>query len=465
MRVGLGATTAPWSAALRSYVRDHSQGVSVVVVMDRAGLERAVGGLDVLVLDDIMRTFSVADISRAQSYGVYVIGLFDQARGAGRQYVSALGPDQVLPASLSPGELLTAVREASETRPKLRAPRRSQEGALVPGGRPDSRRGRGVVGAWTKVSGGAGLSEAVVAAAEQLSRQGSVLLVEADEVAPVMLSRLSRSSEGGLPWALSRAGQGLPALPEALSRPRPGLAKPVGHFDVVCAAPTSAQRINPFELERFLGEATLRYDYVLVETSWLAGVGGALERPSPARTVLRLAASIVVVAGTDPEGAGGLVRWMAAALVAGVSAPAFAAFGRARSSRYEREHLRSIVDSNTGRHLFASIAFLPEDPAVGRARWNGELVRRGAFFDAVRELAAKSASVALAVRDGAGETRAGETRAGETRAGEIRGGEIRGGEKRGGEKRGGETCGGPAVPGQLGSSVAPAAACNGSGRA
>ena len=427
MRVGLAATTAPWSAGLRSYVRDHSQGVSVEVVMDRPGLERALGGLDVLVFDDIMRTFSVADISRAQSYGVHVIGMFDQARGAGRQYVSGLGPDQVLPASLSPAELLAAVREAVEARPKLKVRHRSQEGAFVPGGGRDGRKSRGVVGAWTKVSGGAGLSEAFVIAGEQLSRQGRVLLVEAEEVAPVMLSRLSRSPEGGLPWALSRAAQGLPALPEALSPPRPGVPGPVEHFDVVCAAPTIAQPINPFELERFLGEATLRYNYVLVETSWLAGLGGARERPSSARAVLRLAASIVVLAGADPEGAGRLVQWKAAALAAGVSAPAFAAFGRARSSRYEREHLRSVVESNTGRHPFAGFAFLPEDPAVGRARWNGELVQRGAFFDAVRELAARSVSAAVPVRDGAG-----------------------------------ETLGGPPGPGQPGGNVALAAASNGS---
>ncbi|MDA8300933.1 MAG: hypothetical protein M0005_05175 [Actinomycetota bacterium] len=429
MRVGLAATTAPWSAALRSYVRDHSQDVSIEVVMDRPGLEKALGGLDVLVLDDIMRTFSVADISRAESYGVHVVGVFDQARGAGHQYVSGLGPDQVLPASLSPAELLAAVREAVESRPKLRALYRSEEGAFVPEGDGNGRRGPGVVGAWTKVSGGAGLSEALVAAAEQLSRRGRVLLVEAEEVAPVMLSRLSRSPEGGLPWALSRAAQGLPALPEALSPPRPGAPGPVGHFDVVCAAPTIAQPINPFELERFLGEATLRYNYVLVETSWLVGLGGARQRPSSALAVLRLAASIVVLAAADPEGAGRLVQWKAAALAAGVGAPAFAAFGRARSSRYEREHLRSVVESNTGRHRFAGFAFLPEDPAVGRARWNGELVRRGAFFDAVRELTAKSVSAVAPVGGGPG-----------------------------------ETLGGPTGPRQRGDNVALAAASNGSGR-
>jgi len=73
------------------------------------------------------------------------------------------------------------------------------------------------------------LTEAVVAAAEHMSKRARYLLVEAEELSPILVSRLLRSPETGLPWAVSRAGQGLRALPEALSGPREDGTAPVGH--------------------------------------------------------------------------------------------------------------------------------------------------------------------------------------------------------------------------------------------
>ncbi|MHB1498596.1 MAG: hypothetical protein ACYCXN_11890 [Acidimicrobiales bacterium] len=397
LRIGVVATTAPWSAALRSYVRDHSRGATVEVVMDRPGLEAALPDLDVLVVDDIMRTFSVYDVSRAQSFGVHVIAVVDQANSASREHVNSLGVDQVLGSNLPPGELLAAVVESGSDGRDLSAPRRALSG-FVRGPRVDGqnfrRKESGWVCAWTKASGGAGLTEAVIAAALTLSKRYRVLLVEAEEVAPVLLSRLSRSPEGGLPWALSRAGQGLAALPEGLSRLRPGAPAGRDCFDVVCAAPSAAHEVNAAQLDRFLAEASTIYEYVLVETSWLLGASSARERFSAARAVLRGAACIVVMATADPEGAGRLVQWKVAALGAGVGAPAFAAFGRSGASKYEREHLRSVVEANTGRHPYAGFAFLPLDPRVARARWNGEVVLKGPFVESVGALAARTAAVA-----------------------------------------------------------------------
>ena len=105
LSVGLGATKAPWSGAFRSYVRDHGQGITLRVVMDRTELERAAPGFDILVLDDVMRTFSISDIARAQDRGAHVVGVFDPGPGMGRQYLASLGVDEVLPATTAPAEL------------------------------------------------------------------------------------------------------------------------------------------------------------------------------------------------------------------------------------------------------------------------------------------------------------------------------------------------------------------------
>jgi hypothetical protein len=386
LTIGIGATKAPWSAALRSYLRDHSQGVAVEVIMDRPGLARAISRIDVLVMDDIMRMFSITDIARAQDGGVHVVGLFDQGAGMGRQYLNGLGVDQVLPASLPSPELAVLLEQV---KPRLQARSSLHERASwsTSSAANVARRTSGFLSAWTKASGGAGLTEAVVAAAEHLARRSRVLLIEADEVAPVLASRLLRSPDTGLAWAASRAGQGLSALPEGLSGPRGDGTAPLGHFDVICGTPGAANVISPAQADKLLDEALGVYDHVLVETSWLIGSPAPRERFSAARAVLQKAGSVVVLTSADPEGAARLVQWKAAAFAAGVAAPCWAAFGRANKSRYERDHLRSLVEGNTGQHPFVGFASLPEDPTVLRARWNAELVWKGPWARSLRELA------------------------------------------------------------------------------
>ncbi len=384
--VGLAATKAPWSAAFRSYTRDHTQGIAVEVIMDRASLLRSAPRLDVLLVDDVMRTLSPSDVASAQHFGVYVIGLYDLSAGMGREHVVDLGVDHVIPAGTAPAELVVLVSEKRRLSP-------ATTGAVLRASTPvDEHRTRlkprrGLVSAWTKVSGGSGLTEAMVAAGEHLAKRHRVLVIEAEEVAPVLASRLLRSTDNGLAWAVSRAGQGHTVLPQGLSGPREDGTAPVGRFDVICGTPGAAQVVPAADLLRVLDEATAIYDQVLIETSWLVGAPSGRERFSAARAVLMLADRAVVLASPDPEGAARLVEWKAAAFAAGGKALCWAAFGRARPSRYERSHLASLVQANTGRHPFVGVWFLPEDATVARARWNAELVWKGAWLKAVNGLA------------------------------------------------------------------------------
>ena len=52
------------------------------------------------------------------------------------------------------------------------------------------------------------------------------------------------------------------------------------------------------------------------------------------------------------------------------------------------------MQASTGRHPFAGFSFLPEDAIVMRARWNAELVWKGAWARAVHELAERSVASA-----------------------------------------------------------------------
>jgi len=395
VRIGLAATKAPWSSALRSYVRDHSQGLEVEVIMDRPGLLRALPRIDVLVLDDVMRIFSAPDVEHARGSGVHVIGVSDQTDGLGRDFLARLGVDQVVPAG-SPASDLVAIACQAPERDRVQRPPYWPSGSAVRRGRPSGGSRRGLLVAWTKVSGGAGSTEAIIAGAEMLARKSRVIVVEAEEVGPVMASRLLRSPEGGLGWALSQVGQGKAALPGGLSGRRGDGSPMLGRFDAVCGAPGATQVVNATHLEKFLEEALTSYDHVLVETGWLVASQSLRERFSAARAVLRMADAAVVLAGADPEGAARLVQWKAAAVGAGVGCPAWAAFGRARKSRYEQEHLRSLVEQNTGRFPFQGVGFLPEDHVVARARWNAELVRSGRWARALGDLLTSSLQAAAA---------------------------------------------------------------------
>jgi hypothetical protein len=401
LSVGLAATKAPWSAAFRSYVRDHGQGIAVQVIMDRIELERAAPKLDVVVVDDLMRTFSILDIARAQDHGARVVGLFDQGAGMGRQYLDSLGVDQVLPANIAPADLAAHFLQLEPRHQATSAVLGGHRGpATAASGRPEAHRGR--LNAWTKVSGGSGLTEAVVAAAEQMSRRARVLLIEAEELSPILVSRLVRSPETGLPWAVSRAGQGLRALPEGLSGARGDGTAPVGHFDVICASPGAPQALNPAHLNRLLAEVLGEYDEVFIEIGWLVAPSSGRERFGAVREVLVGADRIVVVASADPEGAARLVEWRAAADTAGVRAPCAGVFGRARNSRYEKDYLACLVLANTGRRPFSGLAFLPEDQMVARARWNAEMVWRCPWLKAVRQLVATSFAPSVVTGDGYG---------------------------------------------------------------
>ncbi len=383
--VGVVATTAEWSLGLRAYLRDHAQGVRLEVLADRAAVSSALGRLDVLVVDDVMRTLTVAEVARARETGVRVIGVCDPAGGLGAAHLQRLGADEVIAADGPVGLLAGAVTSAGKRPPLEGLP--SWPASLMPPAPAPAVAARRGLSIWAKVSGGPGLTETVVAAADHLARRRRVLLVEADQVAPVLVSRLMRAPDGGLAWALSRAAQGLDAFPDGLSGPRPDGARPVGAFDAVCAPYGTTVAVQAQHLERLVAQALRSYEHVLVEMGTDAMLAGPGRQGGPGSRVLTMASSIVVMAQSDPDGAARLVSWRAAFVGAGATAPCHAVFGRTGRSRYERHHLASVVSANCAGHPFTGTHFLPEDPKVPRARWNAELVVSGPWRAEVARLA------------------------------------------------------------------------------
>lgn len=391
MLVGLGATKGAWSAALRSFVRDHMTGMTAETVLDgrqmaRPGKRR----FDVVVVDDVSRIFAPGDIGRAVEAGTVVIGLYDTGAGLGRPYLEGLGVSRLLPVSVSTAELAALIAEVGPV--NAGSFRQPEPARTVP--RVTARRGSVTV--LTSVSGGAGLTETLVGLAECWATRSRVLVVEANPLSATLAARLHRDPAYGLGWVLGRIGQGRRALPDGLSPPQDG-APGLGGFDVVCqsASPGGPPVVNRVLLAALVEEGLVGYDHVLVEAGPLVATaaGVATDLFSAGRALLAAADRVVVFAAADPEAAARLVEWRAGAVEAGVNGPVWAVFGRVPGrGAFEGSQLAGLVEVSSGPAGFAGVRTLPEDPVVGRARWNGELVWRGRWLKAVDRLATELAA-------------------------------------------------------------------------
>ena len=217
MLVGLGATRAVWSGELRGFIRDHIAGVTAATVLDARQLARlGKRRFDVVVIDDETRMFGSADVGRVVAAGTVVIGLYGTDGGLGRGYLEGLGVSRVLPVGVPVGELARVIGEIG---PTGAAPSLIPAPAVTESGR---RQSHGSLTVFSAVSGGVGLTEALIAVAETLAVRWRVLVLEASPVSAVLAARLRRDPSYGLGWALGRVAHGYPALPAGLSPPHPG---------------------------------------------------------------------------------------------------------------------------------------------------------------------------------------------------------------------------------------------------
>jgi hypothetical protein len=353
-------------------------------VLDRGQLRRPGGRpLDVLIVDDVTRIFHPADIAEVEAAGTVVFGLFDTEAGMGRRYLEDLGVSRLLEASTPVADLAAQVAEIGPIN-ALIAPEPIGETR----DHPRRRRPGGMLSVWTSVSGGAGLSELVLAAAELSSQRGATLLVEANPISAVLAARLGRDHYYGLGWTLGRVGQGHRGLPKGLTPAWSDEARRKIGFDVICqtVAPGGPPPPNPGQLAALVDEVLTGYDTVMVEVGPTLGpnpAGGA-DRFAAGRVMLARADRAVVLAGPDPESAARLAEWAAAAAEWGLSAAVSAVFARV-AGRFEGSHLRGLLEQSTGER-FTAVHLLPEDTAVAKARWNGDMVRRGRWHNGVARL-------------------------------------------------------------------------------
>ena len=392
MLVGLGATRAVWSADLRAYVRNHMTAMSAEPVLDARQLSRAgKRRFDAVVIDDTTRIFRPGDVGAVLASGTVVIGLFDAEVGLGRRYLEDLGVSRLLPVSVPTAELAA---ELARVGPVNAAAAAAAPDAIRPAGA--GARRRGVLSVWSAVSGGAGLSEVVVAAAELSSERSATVLIEANPISAVLGARLGRDQLLRAGLDVGSSWPGTPGLPQGLTPAGTDEARRKIHFDVICqtVTPDGPPPVNPGTSAALVDEALAGYDQVLVEVGSILGptpLGGWIASPPagrcspeptgwswwPRRTP---SPRHGWWSGERPRSSGVWPRrWWRCSV------------GCQAGAGSRPPHLPDLVDRSTGAG-FAAVHRASRGPGVGRARWNGELVWRGRWRAAVDRLAAEMAA-------------------------------------------------------------------------
>jgi MinD-like ATPase involved in chromosome partitioning or flagellar assembly len=389
--VGVPSTRHRWRREFHAHVRDHAEGVELVVLQDST--EALTTDLDAVVVDDVLDFLTPTQVLALRDRGVRVLGLYDGSgrQGRGRHWLVGLGVDPE--ATLEVGERPSVLLDALATLdPRSRRPRRingaKPAGTVV--GPPVNRHGDS--GMVVVVGGGSdspGRTEIAVATAGALATGGeSVVLLDLDEHHPSLAARLGYQIA---PNVLDASGaiRAAADLGPCLAR-RAGFAPADVGFDAICGLANPGEWAQLREVPSVLDALAARWRYVVVDTGATCAPdqvppGGA--RNAATRAALRSADEVVAVCGPTPLGVLRFLRWAAdAAELLGGDVTSTVAVNRAPRGRFHRGELAGQIAANVPDRLVDDIVFIERDDAVEAAVWDAVPVGRGRFSEGVGSL-------------------------------------------------------------------------------
>ncbi|MDQ6616607.1 MAG: hypothetical protein M3083_18150 [Actinomycetota bacterium] len=397
--VGISGLKCVWATTLRGHIHDHVSGMEAISVRDPAVIVDGVVGVDVIVVDDVVCLFDAADVGAAGHRDIRCIGLHDDVNGRGEDFLRDLGVDLVLSTATPPAQIVESIRRLAPT-PNVRQQRPPDRfgpsrhrplTATTPaaGGGP-----AGVVTVVSGVSGGVGKGEATILLAERMSSRATTVVIEADEMAPSMASRLGLQPDRHLSRALGLVAHGHPVFPDGLTPGRDdGAPHPRLGWDVVVGStnPGGPPPANPIHFRRLVESASDSYGEVIVEIGAVVSATGdsGHDRFAAGRAALDVADRVVAIAAPNPEGVTRMLNWLSVVRTLVPDTPAWAVFGLVPRSRYVRaqlgDTLRSKLDLISWRG-FESVHLLPLEAVGAKAAWNG-LIPAGGLRRAVNALA------------------------------------------------------------------------------
>jgi len=393
--VALSSSQRPWVADLMSYARDHA-GVRVVgtVLSTRDALE---SDYDVLVIDDSSSFLSQRLVARVQGRHRIVIGVYDGERGElGRDKLLAMGVDDTLRADASPRDFLARIRSITEQRQFDRA----FTGIVTVEGRDDTPPGgqssgphdtgspirseseagaRGVV----VVSGQGGATEVAVGLAARFARRAqSTVLVDFDTLEPAVCQRLGLDLTPNVFTAVESLRFGGTLDGSFTSHPE-GFAVIGG-----LPSPREWEACRDDEALDLVTELAAAFRHVVVRVGRhledLTTFGAGAGRFGVSRVLVGTADHLVVVGEPSPTGVTATLAWIGDARTLS-PAPVHVVMNRCARSIYQRGEL---IEEITRTFPAASVSFLPDEPRVRTAAWQGEVVAARRFTRALDVLVA-----------------------------------------------------------------------------
>ncbi len=366
--VALAFTADVWVEELHRHLTDHGGArVRTLLVEPEGAVEET---YDVLVAGHRWPALTQALVADVHANGRAVIGVHDPDEIASRDHLLALGVDALVESDAGPDAFVRAI-------------------ASVAGLRDEQQRTRVVartvrLGRLVTVGGspGAGRTEIAIELARALSRRTSVVLLDADDVAPAVAARLQLPIEPNVRTAIDAVEHGRGELGRCiLLQQRSGLR-------IVSGLPNASSwaQVRPSEILRVVERIGDGADVVADGAGMLDDVGGGTGRGRFATARALVAQSDVVVAVCDasPHGIGRLLGWAVEALTLAPDAALFVAVNRAPDARFRRGELYDEISKSLP---LGDVRFVPSDRRVADAAWAGTPVARGGFSRAVAELA------------------------------------------------------------------------------
>ena len=209
-------------------------------------------------------------------------------------------------------------------------------------------------------------------------RNQSTVLIDADTVSPMLAQRLSLPLVPNLLTALDALVQRRGDAYESL------IAGPDG-ISLVLGLPEASEweTVRAPDVVDFVEQLDERFDEVLVKISPyiedLSRFGGRVGRFEVARSLLRLAGDVALVADSTPLGLSRAMAWIATARVL-TATRIHVLFADAPPSVFQRGELSEEL---TRSFIPASITWLPADAKRVRSVWNGQPIPAGSFTKAV----------------------------------------------------------------------------------
>ena len=366
--LALALSARGWSDELRRFVADHGGARIRVTALGSEDLSDE--AFDVLIIDDICSFLTPRLVDEVRAAGRAVIGVYDPDEfPEGREALHRVGVTDVLGAAAHPEDFLARVGEVAG--PTLELRRRGDE-TIPTATASEAPAGRRLV-AVAGPGGGCGVTEVGLALADSLLRNGgSVVLVDGDDLAPSLGQRLGLALHPNVRTAVD--------CWEQRQQPVTGTLQSRHGLPVLVGMPGAAEwgELRTTEVLGVIEELGETFDHVVVDTGNRPGPD-----PSLSAALIERADVVIAVCAPTPVGITRLVRWHSRQSIP-EGARLEVAVNRATRDPFKRGELLDEIAAGID---LDALAFLPDDPGVCTAAWDGRLVGRGRFRDAVDRLA------------------------------------------------------------------------------